>query len=116
MRYNPPMEAHSSLSAISLLVALAVPIAAGPASAQAASFTVFSGLSIPAPMLQATLPRPDPGGPVYAPTVTMPVPGLVPNVIPVPGQSAEKSSPDAAGHDYDGPVVVLDDRALEGVR
>jgi hypothetical protein len=110
------MMVHLRLTAILHLVAFVVPITAGNASAQAIGSTVFSGLSIPPSLLQPTAPPPpQPGGAPFAPNLTMPTAGLAPDVVLVPLQARKSTNSAALGHKYDGPAIVLDDQALQGV-
>ena len=65
------------LTAFPMVVACFVSCPTSDASAQAAGSVVFSGLPFTTPLFQRqTPPTPKPGGPIYAPTVTMPVPPL----------------------------------------
>ena len=110
------MMAHSRPIALSLLVAFAPPITVGAASAQGIGSAASSGIPATA-FLQFTTPSNLlPGAPPYVPMLTMPAMESAPNVVPVPGQALKRAKSGVRGHEYNGPVVILDDQALAKVR
>jgi len=111
------MMTHSKLTTVFFLATSAVTITADTASAQAIGSTVFSGISIPPPLLQTTAPPlPQPGGSPFAPNLTMPTSGVAPDVVLAPRRVMKNANSRARGHEYEGPTVILDDKALGKVR
>jgi hypothetical protein len=112
-----PIMAHCRLTGVLLLSALVALSAAGSASAQAVSSTVFAGLPpIQASQFQFTASDLLSGAPSYAPSMMTHAMELGSDVVPVPGQELKRAKSHARVHEYTGPPVMLDDQTLEKVR